>query len=55
MRVQNERSSVGKIVPSAVRANTAASDHRGAVHHHRHDIGEDIAALDEHWVFRKAR
>jgi len=55
MRVQNETSSVSKTVPSTVRANTVASEQRGAVHHHRHDIGEDLAALDEHWVFRKTR
>lgn len=53
MRAQNETSSVSKIVPPAVRGN---SEQRGAVQHHRHhDIGEDIAALDEHWVFRKTR
>lgn len=53
MRVQNERSSVSKIVPPAVRHT---GEQRGSAHHHRHhDIGEDIAALDEHWVFRKTR
>ena len=54
MPMQNETPPVDKTVPAQARAEHATGEHGEAhPHHQHHDIGEEIAGLDEHWVFRK--
>ena len=53
MQLESEARPIAEILRAAIRREHETPVQSASLARRRHELGDEIAALDEHWVFRK--